>query len=121
MLKRISQGMLQPIKERMKLASAQINCTVGEIQQNLDKHYQMINIAIAHKAQLILFPEMSITGYCREEGEKFAFTESDSRLKKLQELSALGNIIIIAGAPIKIKEKLYINFQFPFLIIVRYR
>lgn len=93
----------------MKIASAQINCTVGEIQQNLNEHYQIIKIAIEEGVKLITFPEMSITGYCREEGGKFAFKENDNRLDKLKELSANGNIHIIVGAPIIIKDKLYIG------------
>ena len=93
----------------MKLASAQINCTVGEIQQNLTAHYQMIQTAIDHKSNLILFPEMSITGYCRAETSHLALNENDARLDKLKEFSSKGNIIIIVGAPIKINVKLYIG------------
>ena len=93
----------------MKIASAQINCTVGKIQQNLNVHYQIIKIAIEEGVKLITFPEMSITGYCREEGGKLAFKENDNRLDKLKELSASGDIHIVVGAPIKIKGKLYIG------------
>lgn len=93
----------------MKIASAQINCIVGEIQQNLEEHYRIIEAAIKEEVKLIAFPEMSITGYCREEGENLAFTENDSRLDKLKELSVDGDIHIVVGAPIKIKDKLYIG------------
>lgn len=93
----------------MKIASAQINCTVGKIQQNLDEHYRIIETAIEDNVELITFPEMSITGYCREEGEKLAFKEYDSRLDKLKQLSLKGNIIIIVGSPIRIKDTLYIG------------
>jgi predicted amidohydrolase len=93
----------------MKLASAQINCTVGEIRNNLEEHYRMINSAIQNDVQLIIFPELSITGYCRAEGQALAFTERDKKLNTLQELSTKGNIILIVGAPIKIKDKLYIG------------
>ena len=93
----------------MKIASAQINCTVGAIQQNLIEHYRIVEIAINNKVQLISFPEMSITGYCREEGENLAFTKTDDRLHILQKLSNSGNIIIVAGARIKTKDQLYIG------------
>jgi len=93
----------------MKLAATQINCTVGEISDNLDKHYVEIKIAIKNDVQLIIFPEMSITGYCREEAEQLVFTENDRRLDKLKELAKIGDIIIIVGAPIKIKEKCFIG------------
>lgn len=45
----------------IKIAAAQINVQVGEIQQNLETHYLFINKAIHQKADLIIFPEMSIT------------------------------------------------------------
>ncbi len=93
----------------MKIAAAQINSTVGEIQQNLIEHYRIIEVAIENQVQLITFPEMSITGYCRDEGEELAFTVNDTQLNKLQELSTKGDIIIVAGAPIKIKDKLHIG------------
>jgi predicted amidohydrolase len=93
----------------MKIAAAQINSTVGAIQRNLNEHYRMVKIAIENKVQLISFPEMSISGYCLEEGRGHAFTIDDHRLEKLQELANDGNIIIVAGAPIKTKEHLYIG------------
>ena len=93
----------------MKIASAQINCTVGHIQSNLEEHYRLIETAIAEGVELIAFPEMSITGYCREEGKELAFTENDPRLDQLKQLATKGNIHIIAGAPIVIKDELYIG------------
>lgn len=93
----------------MKIASAQINSTVGHIQSNLEEHYRLIETAIAEGVELIAFPEMSITGYCREEGKELAFTENDPRLDQIKQLAAKGNIHIIAGAPIVIKDELYIG------------
>ncbi len=88
----------------MRIAATQINCTVGEIEQTLQEHYKILQLAINNKVDLITFPEMSITGYCRNEGEKFSFSKNDHRLKKLQELSTKGNIIIVAGAAIILAE-----------------
>ena len=65
----------------MKLAPAPINCTVGEIQNNLEEHYRMINSAIQNETQLILFPELSITGYCRTEGQALASKKKWLKLK----------------------------------------
>jgi predicted amidohydrolase len=93
----------------MKIASAQINSTVGHIQSNLEEHYSLIETAITEGVELIAFPEMSITGYCREEGKQLALTENDPRLDQLKQLATKGNIHIIAGAPILIKDKLYIG------------
>jgi NAD+ synthase (glutamine-hydrolysing) len=46
-----------------KAAIAQIDCRVGAVEQNLVHHLEFIDRAIADGAKLILFPELSLTGY----------------------------------------------------------
>jgi NAD+ synthase (glutamine-hydrolysing) len=48
---------------KFKAAIAQIDCRVGAVDKNLIHHLEFINRAIADGARLILFPELSITGY----------------------------------------------------------
>lgn len=93
----------------MKIAAAQISVKVGELARNLEQHYRMIEQASEQGVELIAFPEMSITGYCREEGKALAFVEDDKRLNKLRTLSQKYQIIIVAGAPIAIEGKLFIG------------
>ncbi len=47
----------------MKLALAQINTKLGDVEANLEKHLSLIKDARAQDADLILFPELSLTGY----------------------------------------------------------
>ncbi|HLA69187.1 MAG TPA: nitrilase-related carbon-nitrogen hydrolase [Bacteroidota bacterium] len=47
----------------LRAAIAQIDCTVGDLRENVDRHLEFINRAIRQKAKLILFPELSLTGY----------------------------------------------------------
>ncbi len=47
----------------MYIAIAQINPTVGDLQGNIRKMIKYIQEARAGKADLIIFPEMSVTGY----------------------------------------------------------
>ncbi|RPH27706.1 MAG: carbon-nitrogen hydrolase family protein [Bacteroidales bacterium] len=93
----------------MILASAQTKPKQGDIKSNLIDHYNLIDLASKNQADLIVFPEMSITGYEREKAINLAFTETDSRLDKLRQLSADKKIILIVGAPILIGKKLYIG------------
>ncbi len=44
-------------------AVAQIDCVLGDLKRNIDKHISYIQSAIREKANLILFPELSLTGY----------------------------------------------------------
>ncbi|SNR33772.1 carbon-nitrogen hydrolase family protein [Flavobacterium sp. ov086] len=93
----------------MILAAAQTKPTRGDIDSNLLDHYRLIDLAVQNGAQLIAFPEMSITGYEREYAQKLAFKKDDSRLDHLKKLASENNIIIIAGAPIQIESQLFIG------------
>jgi NAD+ synthase (glutamine-hydrolysing) len=48
---------------RLHLSLAQIATKLGDVQANLDKHLEFIKRARAQKADLIIFPELSLTGY----------------------------------------------------------
>jgi predicted amidohydrolase len=48
---------------QLNLALAQINTTLGDVQANLDKHLKLIAEAQKGDADLIVFPELSLTGY----------------------------------------------------------
>ena len=47
----------------MKIAIAQINTVLGNLQANLEKHLENIESAKKQQADLIIFPELSLTGY----------------------------------------------------------
>jgi predicted amidohydrolase len=48
---------------KLNLALAQINTVLGGVDQNLEKHLKYIDGARQSGADLILFPELSLTGY----------------------------------------------------------
>jgi NAD+ synthase (glutamine-hydrolysing) len=48
---------------KLKLGLAQIGPKLGDLCANLDKHLAMIEQAAAQGVQLLLFPELSLTGY----------------------------------------------------------
>lgn len=93
----------------MILAAAQTKPTRGNIDANLSDHYRLIELAVQNRAQLIAFPELSITGYERENAQQLAFRKDDSRLDHLKKLAVENKIIIIAGAPIEIEDQLFIG------------
>jgi predicted amidohydrolase len=47
----------------MKIAVAQIECVLGDLEKNIKKHVDFCDEAIGRKAELIVFPELSLTGY----------------------------------------------------------
>lgn len=93
----------------MILAAAQTKPKRGDINSNLLDHYRLIKLAVTNGADLIVFPELSITGYEREEAQNLVFIENDSRLDSLKKLAVENKIVIVAGAPIKIKDQLFIG------------
>ncbi|MDZ7724984.1 MAG: carbon-nitrogen hydrolase family protein [candidate division KSB1 bacterium] len=93
----------------MILAAAQTQPVAGDVPANVDEHCRLIRSAAEHKADLIVFPELSLSGYGQESASAWAFTPEDSRLQVLQKLSAKHKIIVIAGAPIRMDAGLYIG------------
>ncbi|MDD5151551.1 MAG: carbon-nitrogen hydrolase family protein [Flavobacterium sp.] len=93
----------------MILAAAQTKPKRGDIDANLLDHYRLIKLAAVNGAQLILFPELSITGYEREDAARLAFTANDTRLDHLKKLATENKITIIAGAPINIESNLFLG------------
>jgi len=51
----------------VRIALAQINTTVGDIEGNKQKIIEFIKQAVSYNADVLLFPEMSITGYPPED------------------------------------------------------
>ena len=48
---------------KVKLALAQINTTLGVVEKNLEKHLARVKDAVKRGADLVIFPELSLTGY----------------------------------------------------------
>lgn len=48
---------------RLNLALAQISTRLGDVEANLEKHLDFIERARGEKADLVVFPELSLTGY----------------------------------------------------------
>ncbi len=48
---------------KCKLALSQISTVLGDVQANLNKHLQIIDQAHAEHVDLLVFPELSLTGY----------------------------------------------------------
>jgi len=67
----------------MKIAAAQIKPIDKNIDANIQNHLRMIELAAQQNVKLILFPEMSLTGYERDKAEALSFTENDERLSVL--------------------------------------
>jgi predicted amidohydrolase len=84
----------------MKLAVAQTRPIKGNIAANLDNHRKMIEIAASKGANVLVFPELSLTGYEPELAIDLATNIHDIRLEPLQQLSNNHSMVIGVGLPL---------------------
>ena len=52
---------------KINLALAQFNTQLGNVQANLQKHLELIDQAVAQDADVLIFPELSLTGYALQD------------------------------------------------------
>ena len=83
----------------MKLAVAQTRPEAGNIDKNIEIHKSLIANAIANNVDLIVFPELSLTGYEPNLAKQLATDQNDHRLDIFQNISDENKIIIVAGMP----------------------
>jgi len=91
------------------IAVAQTCPVAGDVQANLDEHVRLARLAAAEGAQLVVYPELSLTGYELGLANGLAFAENDPRLASLLDVAALYSLMLIAGAPVRIGSRLHIG------------
>jgi len=91
------------------IAAAQTIPVKGDVSKNIEAHEKLIIKAASKKADLVVFPELSLTGYEPAISKELSFTVFDDRILSIFSLSEKHGMTIIAGAPIRIETKLYIG------------
>ena len=92
----------------MILATAQINPWKKKVGELLEEHLRLSELAANNGASVILFPEMSVTGYKRKLKKSGIFSVHDKRLSRLRQLAEEKSVFIIVGAPVQIDDKVFI-------------
>jgi predicted amidohydrolase len=85
----------------MKICVVQTKPVKGDIQRNIDDHKRLLDVAISYGADIIIFPELSITGYEPELAKELATVPDDSRFDDFQKISDVRKVIIGVGIPTK--------------------
>jgi predicted amidohydrolase len=91
------------------LAAAQTIPKRGDVEANLEGHIRLIHAAAEGQARVLVFPELSLTGYELDLADDLAFSERDPRLTPLIELASSSNMTLIVGAPVRIEPRLHIG------------
>jgi predicted amidohydrolase len=83
----------------MRIGVAQTRPFKGDILRNIEAHLRFIELAGKARADTIVFPELSITGYEPELAASLATTAGDVRLDVFQTLSDRCSMTIGVGIP----------------------
>jgi predicted amidohydrolase len=80
----------------IRIAIAQMNPRLGDLQANLALYEENIRHGIKERADLLVFPELSLTGYyLRDMVPSVALTANSAEMKKLRQLSR--ELAFVAG------------------------
>lgn len=93
----------------MVVALAQIKPHIGDIEKNITRHVDFIKVATDHRAHLIIFPELSLTGYEPKLANALAMNLADSRLEIFQAMSDLHHVTIGLGVPLRVQNGVTIS------------
>lgn len=99
----------QERRSEMTLAVAQSIATPNDVVGSVEAHVRLSEYAAAQRARLVLFPELSLTGYSRRLARSDAIAASDPRVSALQGLADSRDLLIIAGAPVESAAGLHIG------------
>lgn len=91
------------------LAAAQTRPVRGAVDANVAEHVRLVAVAADERADIVVFPELSLTGYELDVAERLAFSASDPRLDALARVAAFHGITLVVGAPVRLQSRLYIG------------
>jgi predicted amidohydrolase len=81
----------------------------GDVQANLDEHVRLAQLAAAEGAEVVVFPELSLTGYELTLADSLAFSDGDPCLSELLDVAESQGTILVVGGPVRVGSSLYIG------------
>ncbi|MGH1336120.1 MAG: carbon-nitrogen hydrolase family protein [Aureispira sp.] len=96
----------------MKICVAQSESIKGACEENIQRHLKMIKQAAKEEADLVVFPELSITNYEPTIAAELAVTLDDPSLEVFQLYSNQYNIVIAIGMPLRAPNGIQIALFF---------
>ena len=85
----------------MRLCVAQTRPIKGDIPGNIEHHRQLLDLAVSQRADVVIFPELSITGYEPTFARALATDPNDCRFDSFQQIAETAGVVIGVGAPIQ--------------------
>lgn len=97
------------MSETRSIAVAQTCPVKGDVGANTEEHRRLAALAARERAEVLVFPELSLTGYEMELARSLAFSETDRRLEPLVDAAAAHAMTLIVGAPVRLATGLHIG------------
>ena len=93
------------MKEKFKVALAQISCKQGDKAENIRKIEKNVTQAKKQGAELVIFPELSLTGYTlRDRVYKLSETIPGRSISILEKMAKKARVHLVVGMP-ELSEK----------------
>lgn len=93
----------------MKICIAQTKSLKGKVEKNIQNHLQVIGQAVKLHVDLIIFPELSITGYEPALAKELAGNIGQEIFKPFQKLADEHEVVIGVGMPTKAMDGIKIS------------
>lgn len=93
----------------MKISLVQCLSKKGAVSENIENHLKLIRRSLEYEADLVVFPELSLTNYEPTLAAELAFETNDDRLDVFQEESDRGNVTICLGLPVRRTSGIHIG------------
>lgn len=84
----------------MKLCAVQLASDKGDLQANLLRHVHCVEQAVRHGAQVVVFPELSLSGYEPSLARELAQPLDTTLVDPLQVVSDRHGVVIAFGLPL---------------------
>jgi predicted amidohydrolase len=85
----------------MRIAVVQTRPVRGDVARNVAGHLELLQMAHSERAEVVVFPELSLSGYEPELARELALRAEDPRLDAFQEASDASGRLLAVGAPIR--------------------
>jgi predicted amidohydrolase len=93
----------------LSVAAAQAVSIRGAVAVNIEHHCRLAELAAEKGAGVVVFPELSLTGYELDIAPTLAFSAEDERLEPLVAVADASEVMLVVGAPVRLASGLHIG------------
>ncbi|WP_223513233.1 carbon-nitrogen hydrolase family protein [Pseudomonas sp. GL-B-19] len=88
----------------LTIAAAQSISVAGDLAANIVRHQRFMQVAAEQGVQLLVFPELSLTGYERGLAAELAITPDAEVLRPLRDFAQVVGVTSVVGMPIRLSD-----------------